>query len=442
MAARKKNILLICFDDAMAYQKYKTVFKEPLQTPNLDRIAGQAATFHSAYCQAPVCGPSRSSFMTARTPHQLGILDNYTDVFDIFPTREFWQYRLKEDGYFCSSGGKMHHRYRPVRRRFHTILYSDAQKRFQDDMNLTPEIEKHRYGGHRGGWGTTNPDDDGWYYDAQSADSAVEFFETYDGDQPFYREVGFFSPHGPHYTPARFKDMYDVDNFTPPESWAEGFDLNAYTEEHSLQNDAIKAGDWNWWRCSVRNYFAALSHGDYHLGRVWDALQASGHADNTIVIIISDHGFHLGNRNRYRKSTVWEQAAGVPFIIYDPDDRTRKDIDDPVALLDVGPTVLDYAGLGPIDGSLGRSVRPYLDGGGDPDRAVATFYFNNAAIRKGPYRIIRFEDGSTQFFDLETDYWQHHDLGQDHPDFDWMYAELVASCAACGLEIPDRPGQV
>lgn len=436
MTAAQKNILLVSLDDCIAYWKVRSAFNEPLRTPNLDRVCQQATAFHSAYCQAPICGPSRASFMSARTPHQTGIFDNTVDVFETLGAREIWSYRLKENGFFCSSGGKMHHFYKPVRRRFHNVLYSDRQKRFRSDMNLPRDIEKISFGGHRGGWGTTNSEDDGIYHDCQSADSAIEFLETYDRQQPFYREVGFYSPHGPHITPARFKEIYDVDNFRQPEEWRNGFDYNAFTTTHLPENLRLKENDLDWWRASVRNYFAALSHGDFHLGRVWDALQGSAHAKNTVVVILSDHGFHLGNRNRYMKTTLWEQVAGVPLIIHDPDQPTAREIHDPVALIDVGPTVLDYAGLPAIENCAGRSLLPYMAGESDPDRAVPTFYRDSAAIRKGNFRFIRYEDGSTQLFNLTQDYWQLRDLGAGHPAYDDMYASLVACCRTCGFSVP------
>lgn len=438
MPTKRKNILLVSFDDATAFWPYKTAFGEALQTPNLDRICEHATAFTSAYCQAPICGPSRSSFMSGRTPHQLGIFDNYTDVFDTVETRSMWPYRLKENGFFCSSGGKVHHRYKPVRRVFHNILYSDAQKRFGSDMNLPPDLEKQNFGGNRGGWSTTNEKDDDIYYDHKSAESAISFLDDYDDDAPFYREVGFYSPHGPHYTPVRFKQMYNPRRITRPDVWDGGFDYNEFTTSRLPENEHIKSGNLRWWRNSVRNYFSAYSHGDYHLGRVWDALQASRHADNTVVVIVSDHGFHLGNRNRYMKTTLWEQVASVPMIIYDPDRREGRQVDDPVALLDVGPTVLDYAELPPLDDCVGRSLRPQVEGASDPDRAVATVYHNNVAIRKGDYRIIWYEDGSTQLFDLTDDFWQLNNLGEDHPAFDTMYAALAETGVEYGFTVPAR----
>ncbi|WP_299500139.1 sulfatase-like hydrolase/transferase [uncultured Roseobacter sp.] len=437
MNKTRKNIIVVSFDDAIAFYKYKDVFKEPLQVPNLDRFCQQSAVFHAAYCQSPICGPSRSSFMSAKTPHELGIFENEQNVFDRVSPKEIWSYRLKENGYFCSSGGKVHHLYRPLRRRFHRVIYSDEQKRFRSDMNLPADVEKKKFGGHRRGFGTTAKEDDNMFYDHQSADSAIKFLEDYDRGEPFYREVGFYSPHGPHYTPARFKEMYDVRNITKPVSWSDGFDENPYAAEHYSANIAIR--DDRWWKMSVRNYFSAFSHGDYHFGRVMEALKASKHAENTIVIILSDHGFHLGNRNRYKKSTLWEQVAAVPFIIHDPAQKTPREVHDPVALIDVGPTVLDYAEMPGLADCVGRSLRPQVGGEAVPDRVVPTFHHDDVSIRKGDYRLIRYQDGTTEFYNLKEDYWQLRNLGSQHPDYAETYAALAACSKSYGLDIPDRP---
>ena len=377
--------------------------------------------------------------MSGKTPHQTGIYNNHTFLFDRLEPHEIWPSAFKKNGYFCSSGGKLYHSNNGMLPgAIHRALYSDRRKRFNGDMRIPKELEMKSFGGHRKGWGTTNPKDDATFYDHEAADSAISFLENYKGDAPFYREVGFFSPHGPHVTPARFKELYDVDNFQMPSEWVEGFDENAYAMGYIQENKFLKDGDAAWWKRSIRNYFSAISHGDYHLGRVWDALQASPHAQNTIVVILSDHGFHLGDRNLFCKTTLWETVARVPLIIHDPENPQGRDIEDPVALLDVGPTILDMVGLSNADFDLaGQSLRPLLGGQPDPDRAVPTFLRNNAAIRKGDYRLIRYEDGSTQLYNIKKDMWQQHDLGRDDPAFTPMYHELISCCRSHGLDLGD-----
>ncbi|MEQ6249035.1 sulfatase-like hydrolase/transferase [Sulfitobacter sp. HNIBRBA3233] len=434
MTKDRKNIVLISFDDAFSYWHYRDVFGLRLQTPNLDRICAQSTAFHAAYCQSPLCGPSRASFMSGKTPPQTGVYDNRKKIYDVVQPQDMWQVRLKDDGYFCSSGGKVHHGFRPLPEKIHSVLYSDKRKHFRIDLKLREEFEQSRSGGNGEGISTTNPKDDGYYHDAHSAKSFVKFLEDYDGDAPFYREVGFFSPHSPFITPLPYKQMYPFKEFDYPAEWAEGFDRSAFADKNVRLN--FKTQNTRHWRKSVRNYYSAFTHGDHHLGTVWDALMASPHADNTVVVILTDHGHHLGENQRFGKSTLYEQTCRVPMIIYDPDLRRPQVVNDPVALLDAGPTVLDYAGLPPPEDCFGRSLRPMVDGTAqDPDRAVPTFNHHGSAIRKGNYRFIRYRDGTTELYDLEQDWWQQRNLGTAHPDHAAMAQAHAACCLAHGLDL-------
>ncbi len=431
----KPNILLVSFDDAVAFWRYKSAFGQALLTPNLDRVCRQSTAFHSGYCQSPVCGPSRASFMSGLAPHQTGVFQNEVSIFDKVPIERMWPHMLKTAGYFCSSGGKVHHGYKPLPKPVHEALYSDERKGFRIDKKLPARVSQKSYGGHGGGLATTDPADAGYYHDAHSSQSFTDFIQNYSGEAPFYREVGFYGPHAPFITPQPFKDLYPERGFKKPEAWADGFDENAFATENMPENMAPE--DRRRWRRSVRNYFSAYSHADHHFGIVWDALQNSAHARNTIVVVLSDHGFHLGERNRFRKTTLWEQVAGVPLIIHDPTERRGREIHQPVALLDVGPTLLDYARLTPPDDWPGRSLRAVVEGQPAPNRAVPTFHYDSASVRYGRYRLIRYADASVSLFDLEEDWWQMRNLGRDHAAFADMYDTLVSCCLEYGLDLLD-----
>jgi choline-sulfatase len=431
----RKNILLISFDDAVAPWPYKSAFGEPVQTPNIDRLCEVSSAFHHAYAQAPICGPSRASMMTTMMPPELGILDNTTFVFDKVPPQTGFSHLLKAAGYFCSSGGKLHHRYKPLIQQHQRVLYSDGRKEFGNDMGIPEDLKRRsrKLGGFRRGVGTPDGEYDDNFYDARSALSATRFLQTYDDERPFYREVGFFSPHMPCITPLRFKRLYRPERLQRPGDWTGPVPDSAYVQTAFPTVPEFESEVY--WQRSVRNYFSAYSHGDYHLGRVLDALAASRHAANTVVILVSDHGFHLGNRNLFRKTTLWEQSLHVPFIVFDPANPVGRVIDDPVGLIDLGPTVMDFAGLTPPERRHGRSLRPYLQGAHDPDRVIPSFYKGNATIRKGRYRIIRYGDGSYQLFDCIEDYWQLRDLGPEDPVFAGMQAALAAAAEDCGFDL-------
>jgi choline-sulfatase len=429
----RKNILLISLDDAFAYWKYRSAFGAELQTPNLDRICAESTAFQSAYCQVPVCGPSRSSFMSALTPHELGIFDNYTNVFDVLRPEQMWSYRLKQEGYYCSNAGKVHHRFKPLPADIHNVLYSHPP----EPLTIGPgkNAQTKNFGGLMKGLGTTDTKFDAKYYDAQSAASATDFLQNYDRDEPFYREVGFYHPHSPYKTPVRFKEMYDEGAFLQPQEWQSPHDRNAFADLFMQEN--LDASNTSLWRKSLRNYFSAFSHVDEHIGKVWDALKASDHADTTIVVILADHGYHVGDKNRFRKLTLFEEAAGVPIIIHDPTDPTPREVTDPVALLDVGPTVLDYADCPPIFDCAGKSLRDQVAGAKITGRAVPTFFFGSAAIRKGDYRYIHYQDGSCQLFNIKEDLWQLNDVSATDPIRNDMHSALIETCRDYGLELLD-----
>jgi choline-sulfatase len=436
----RKNILLVSFDDAVAPWPYKTAFGEPLRTPNLDRLCAESTAFHAAYAQAPICGPSRASMITTMMPPELGILDNSAFVFDKVSPQLGFSHDLKASGYFCSSGGKVHHRYKPLAQRHQRVLYSDGRKAFGDDMGI-PEALKRRsrkFGGFRRGVGTPDGEYDDAFYDAQSAASAIEFLGSYPGDGPFYREVGFFSPHVPNITPERFKRLYAPQNLKKPADWTGYLSDSSYVTAAYPETEDLRSEDF--WQRSVRNYFSGYSHGDYHLGRVLEALKASRHAVTTVVIVVSDHGFHLGNRNLFRKTTMWEQSLHVPILIHDPGDPVGRVIRDPVGLIDLGPTVLDLAGVARPARRHGRSLLAYRDDLRDPERIIPSFYKGNMSARKGRYRIIRYADGSHQLFDVIDDYWQLHDLGTAHPAFAALQSELEGCAKDCGFDLTIESG--
>ncbi|MBL4919222.1 sulfatase-like hydrolase/transferase [Szabonella alba] len=429
----RPNVLLVSFDDAVAYWPYKTAFNQTLQTPNLDRICAVSTAFHAAYSPATVCNPARASFMSGRTTHELGVFSNRQNVFEQHDPRIMWPYRLKENGYFCSSGGKVHHGHSPLPEPVHSILYSDHQKDFV--YGVRRPVPTVHFGGYRNGPATLDAKDDDIFYDTRSADSAVGFLETYDGKAPFYREVGFHSPHTPWATPARFKEMYPLWKFEQPAEWATGYDSNRYADRRFPRFKELSNGRTLWWKKSVRNYYSAYSLVDDQLGRVWNALKASRFADNTIVVILADHGFHLGNKDRLEKSSLWEQVANIPLIIHLPDLPKSRTVHDPVSTIDIGPTVLDLLKLGKIEGSVGRSLRPHLEGEKPGSRTIPTFFWQNASIRKDTYRLIRYNDGTTQLYDLENDFWQLHDLGENHPEHAGLHDTLIETSREWGMAI-------
>lgn len=434
--AARPNIMLIVMDDCNSYWHFKQIFGEKLQTPNLDKICAVSTAFQSAFCQVAACGPSRASFMSGMAPHQTGIFDTYRDIFELIRPDQMWSYRLKQAGYYCSSAGKVHHGYRPQPPHIHHPLYSHPVHQVRFGPRASAPFKD--YGGGQMGIGTTDPEDDKHYYDHQSATDAITFLEDYNHPAPFYREVGFHNPHIPLKTPARFKEMYDHTRFMMPREWKGWRDLSAVSRSSFRPNVNLSKGEH--WQKTLRNYFSAISHVDWQIGRVWDALKASPHADNTVVVITADHGYHVGDKSRFRKFSLWEEADGVPIIIHDPSRPVAQEVVDPVASLDIGPTVLDYAGLPPLSETAGQSLRPQVQGDAVEGRAVPSFFFGSAGVRQGDFRYIKYLDGGSQLIDLRSDPWQLADAPQDHPQRPQMERTLKDTTRAYGLTMID-PGE-
>jgi len=378
--------------------------------------------------------------MSGLSPHETGGTGPKRHFFEDISPKEMWCHTLKQNGYFCSSGGKVMQSYAPLPEHIQSVLYSDEGKKLRMGprfpVNQTDHsskgISRVSMGGFRNGWATNDVSEDETYYDHQVVASVEDFLSSYEDDAPFYREVGLSAPHGPWVTPIKFKEMYDIQGFQKPEVWLDGFAENAFLRNVTKPN--FDGSRRKYWQKSVRNYFSAISFADHHVGRVWDAVKSSRHADNTVIIIIADHGLHLGERNLFRKHTLWEQVANVPLIIHDPSQPVAQVVSDPVGLIDLGPTVMDYAGLPPLAGRVGTSLRPQVEWGRAPDRVVPTFYLDNAAARVGKYRYIQYADGTTEFFDLSKDWWQQHNLGPNHPEFAAVKSAAIACFADYGFD--------
>ncbi|HCQ67445.1 MAG TPA: hypothetical protein DIU07_20930, partial [Rhodobacteraceae bacterium] len=241
MGSDRKNLVLVSFDDMVAVWKYRTAFGPTLQTPNLDRICAGSTAFHSAYAQVPVCSPSRASFMSGRSPHQTGVLNSDATYFDKMPASAMWPHRLRQAGYFTSSGGKVMRGYAPLPETVHREIFSDDPKAFKLERRKRIYLKRGmpgrvEMGGYRGGMATVEDWADKRLYDHQVATSAEEFFRTYNDDAPFYREIGFNGTHGPWTTPLRFKEMYDPKDFKKPAAWRNGFDACPVMDQDAPPN--------------------------------------------------------------------------------------------------------------------------------------------------------------------------------------------------------------
>lgn len=396
----RPNVLLIAVDDLNDWVGALGGHPQA-KTPNIDRLAASGTLFANAHCQAPVCSPSRASMMTGRLPSTTGmyfLLPALADEPSLQGVVTMVQ-RFAAEGYATFGVGKVHHGdERP---------YFDEYGGAMGGFGPRPERKLSYPIGHPlWDWGAY-PERDEQMPDHRVADwAAAKLAEDHDG--PFFLAAGFWRPHVPMYAPRRWFDLHPLDGVELPEVLAQDRDdLPGYARALTL---GLPAPRHEWlvendeWRHAVQAYLASTSFVDDCVGRVLDALAASPHAKDTIVVLLSDHGFHLGEKQRWAKRSLWETSTRVPLIVAAPG-RKPGVSQRPVGLVDVYPTLLDLAGLAPDAGLEGHSLAPLIADpeGPWPHAALTTFGPGNHTVRSARWRYTRYADGSEELYDHGED---------------------------------------
>jgi arylsulfatase A-like enzyme len=229
-------------------------------------------------------------------------------------------------------------------------------------------------------------------------------------DKPFFMGVGFYRPHVPMFVPQKWFDMHPREQVKLPEVRKnDRQDLSQYAIDLTNREHVSPTHDWvlesGQWQHAVQSYLASVTFADHCLGLVLDALDASPHAKNTIIVLFSDHGFHLGEKHRWAKRTLWEDGTRVPLIVSAPGFSAGQRSPRPAELLDVFPTLLELAGLGADSAQEGQSLVPLLR---TPQAAwdhpaITSFGPGNYSVRSTDFRFIQYRDGSREFYDLRKD---------------------------------------
>ncbi|MEM7234238.1 MAG: sulfatase-like hydrolase/transferase, partial [Planctomycetota bacterium] len=237
---------------------------------------------------------------------------------------------------------------------------------------------------------------------------AVEFLKEPPKEEPYFLAAGIYRPHLPFYAPRKYFDMYPLDKVELPPMKADDLDdLPAPGKRMA----ATRRGDYELLlkygrhREFVQAYLANISYGDALVGRLLDALDRSGQAENTIIVFWSDHGWHLGEKQHLHKFTLWERSTRVPFIIVAPGvTKPGSRCDKPVGGIDILPTLLDLCSLPALNGIDGISLTPLLK---NPKRewraAVTTHGQGNHAVRTERWRYIRYSNGDEELYDHNSD---------------------------------------
>ena len=411
----RPNVLMICIDDLNDWTGFLGGHPDVL-TPHMDTLAIQGRNFTNAHCAVPVCSASRVSVMSglAATTHgsyELG--PGYEELPTLADVPTLQQY-FKDEGYYVLAGGKvLHHGFTGELAGAidHTLLERRRGVRPPQPLNLPDGWSK---AWDSGAW----PETDAEMYDSQLARKAADALAE-DFEQPFFMTVGFFRPHVPLHVPPKWFKLYDRETITLPD--------NPLVDLEDLPKDFLNINSYAvaptqtdvtetiMQRALTHAYLASISFVDDCVGIVMDALKSSAHAENTIVVLWSDHGFHLGEKQHWAKRTLWEESTRVPLIFAGPGISPDESTHEPASLLDIYPTLIALTKL-PANPSLeGISLVPQLDDPATPRArpAIISSYFGNHAIRTKDWRYISYRDGAEELYDHRIDSDEFHNLAQD-----------------------------
>lgn len=391
-------------------------------TPHLDALAERGAVFENAYCNSPICVPSRASLHTGLYPHQIHYWDNAMPYDGRISS---WGHALQRHGKAVTSIGKLHFQDSHVDTGFdEQIMPLHVKDGIGDPSTLLRKNPPLRPGTRQMAAMAGKGETPYWQYDEAVA-AATEQWLAQSREAGWTLFVSFVLPHFPLNAPQQFRDLFDADALPLPKMQYQ------YTPENEVMAAMRKLLDFNDHfpdesvvREAVANYHALTAALDANVGRVLQALSAAGKEDDTNIIYTSDHGDNLGARGYWGKSTLWEESAGVPLIMAGPDIARGCRNHTPVSLIDLYPTITALAGIDQSDSPDAEPVRPgnnllELAATENPERAVFAEYHAVGAqdglfmLRKGRYKLIESPGSTSLLYDLQDDPEELHNLALD-----------------------------
>lgn len=436
--SEKVNILFIQVDQLMA-ETLQAYGDTVCHAPNLDLLASRGAVFERAYCNYPLCAPSRFSMATGQLCSKIGAYDNAADMPASIPT---YAHYLRHAGYRTALSGKMH------------FIGPDQFHGFE--QRLTPDVYPADFSWvpREGGMKKSETNDTRGVTVSGVAERTVQIdyddrvtFEAaqylYDvardteDNRPFFLQVSWTHPHDPYLCRPEYWALYEDIEIPMPRTGAlpeEEHDAHSVRllENFSLLGVEFPPEDI---ACARRAYYGSISYIDEMVGKLLDVLDATGQADNTAIVFTSDHGEMLGERGMWFKKNFFEPSLRVPLIIAMPG-KSPKRVAGLASLVDLLPTFMGLAeGTGwacPVEDLDGNDLTPYLDDIEIPqDRAIYAEYLAEATpapitmIRRGQYKYIHSESDPALLFDIDADPEERANLAND-PD----YAEIASRFAA------------
>ncbi len=422
------NVLFIAMDDLNDWIGCLGGHPQSI-TPNLDRLAASGVLFSNAHCPAPACNPCRSAIFTGRAPHRSGMYDNRQNMREVMPQDVIIPQYFRNHGYRAAGSGKMLHYFidaaswdeyfpkaaseNPLPQTFYPTkrpvnLPRGGPWQYVETDWAALDVTDEEFGGD---WSVSK-----WVGDQLGREH----------DQPFFLACGIYRPHEPWFVPAKYYEPFPLDSIQLPPGYKENDldDVPAMGVRAARNRYFAHIQEQDQWKQGVQGYLASIHFADAMLGRVLDALESGPHADNTIVVLWSDHGWQLGEKEHWQKYTPWRAVTRVPLMVRVPKASSAAlpsgtqpgtVCDAPVNLLSLYPTLLDLCQLPAKADNDGLSLLPLLGAATADDAApVSEDVWPHRSVtylaRPGSYavsgrthRYIHYADGSEELYDIQAD---------------------------------------
>ena len=425
--AERPNVLFIAIDDLNDWVGCLGGHPQA-RTPNLDRLAASGLLFTNAHCPAPACNPSRTAIFTGISPHRSGLYRNGQKMREVLPAAELLPRTFSRGGYWSAGSGKMLHYV--IDARSWDDYFPAAETESPFPRTLYPD--KRPLSLPRGGpwqyietdWGPLEATDEEFGGDYLVADWVGRQLGK-EHNKPFFLACGIYRPHEPWFVPKKYFEAFPLEDIQLPPGYRKD-DLEDLPEEGQrmgpnryfahIQSQGL-------WKQAIQGYFASIYFADTMLGRVMEALEKGPNADNTIVVLWSDHGWHLGEKQHWQKFTAWRACTRVPLIMRVPKGSpglpggtvpgicTR-----PVSLVSLAPTLLELSGLPPVKVHDGQSLRPLLQNPArEWPRPALTFLDapGSYGLSTEHWRYIRYAGGGEELYNIRADPHEWNNLARE-----------------------------
>ncbi len=431
IAKQHPNVLFISVDDLNDWIGCMGGHPQS-KTPNIDRLAASGTLFSNAHCPAPACNPSRTAIMTGISPAKSGVYDNRQKMRELLPDAELMPKYFSRHGYWSAGSGKLLH------------YFIDAQswdeyyppKETEDPFPRTFYPENRPVSLPRGGpwqyietdWAALDVTDEefggDWLVSKWIGDQLRQKH-----DKPFFLACGIYRPHEPWFVPRKYFDAFPLETIQLPRGYKEDDldDLPPAGKRRGPNRYFAHINKHGQWKHGIQGYLASIAFADAMIGRVLDALNSGPNRDNTIVVLWSDHGWHLGEKQHWQKFTGWRVCTRVPLIMRVPQGtpglsngtQAGSKCDAPVNLLSLYPTLTQLAGLPDHETGDGPSLIPLLQ---DPDADwphISVTHLNrpgNFSLSARKWRYIEYDNGDRELYDIEQDPFEWTNLA-DQPEY-------------------------